>query len=384
MTRLVAKIVRLASGIASLIAVVAIAGAGVLSAESPIAAAPGVAVASERQPADALPITSSAPQLSAPVRDLEPAPTGATSPNDELSRINPLASDPDQGAAGTWDRTPSRQSSLQASGAQAQVRTPAPDLVFDGTANPFACGGCAPPDTTGDVGPDHYIQMVNSTKVAIYNKSGSLLRPAFDLSTLFTSGVCSTFNRGDPQVLYDPLANRWVLSQFTPRGTNTLCFAVSQTPDPLGAYYLYAFATPDFPDYFKVGVWPDGYYVSSNESTYTAYALDRAQMLVGLPATAVRVPGQTNMLLPADVDGPTPPTEIGGLFYTFKSKDYPAHGVSFDQLQVFRLTPDFATPPTPRSPRSRRFPSRPSPTRCAGTSTSNAYRSGTPHKKSTR
>jgi len=107
-TRLVAKIVRLASGIASLIAVVAIAGAGVLSAESPIAAAPGVAVASERQPADALPITSSAPQLSAPVRDLEPAPTGATSPNDELSRINPLASDPDQGAAGTWDRTPSR------------------------------------------------------------------------------------------------------------------------------------------------------------------------------------------------------------------------------------------------------------------------------------
>lgn len=50
------------------------------------------------------------------------------------------------------------------------------------------------------------------------------------------------------------------------------------------------------------------------------------------------------MLLPADVDGPTPPTEIGDCSHTFKSKDYPAHGVSFDQLQVFRLTPDFATP----------------------------------------
>lgn len=72
------------------------------------------------------------------------------------------------------------------------------------------------------------------------------------------------------------MANRWVLSQFMPKGSNTLCFAVSQTPDPLGSYFLYAFATPDFPDYFKVGVWPDGYYVSSNESTYTAYALDRA------------------------------------------------------------------------------------------------------------
>lgn len=109
-----AKIVRLASGIAGLIAVVAIAGAGILTAALPIeavsrvAVAPGVAVASDRQPADDLPITSSAPQLSAPVRDLEPAPAPAPSTGDEFTRINPLASDPDQGAAGTWDRTPSR------------------------------------------------------------------------------------------------------------------------------------------------------------------------------------------------------------------------------------------------------------------------------------
>ncbi|MEI8083973.1 MAG: hypothetical protein WCI74_19215, partial [Actinomycetes bacterium] len=155
-------------------------------------------------------------------------------------------------------------------------------------------------------------------------------------------GTCYANDRGDPQVLYDPLADRWLLSQFTPKGANTLCFAISQTPNPLGAYHLYSFATPDFPDYFKVGVWPTGYYVADNENTYAAYSLDRTKMLAGLPATAIRVGGQTNLLMPADVDGTTAPSPSGGLFYTFKSKDYAPHSVPNDRLEVFQMTPDFS------------------------------------------
>ncbi|MGB6423676.1 MAG: hypothetical protein WBF18_00200 [Solirubrobacterales bacterium] len=274
--------------------------------------------------------------VSVAVRDLD---AGDSSPSGHPSpRVNPLADTPGAGAGGT--RSPNAGPDALTGRSQADGRTPAPGPVFDGTSNPTGCSGCTPPDTTGDVGPNHYIQMVNATKVAIYSKAGALLTPAFNLSTLFTSGSCSTGNAGDPQVLYDELADRWLLSQFT--ATNQLCFAVSQTPDPTGAYFTYAFTAPNFPDYFKVGVWPTGYYVGTNESPYTAYALDRTKMLSGdSSATAIRFPGQTNFLMPADVDGSAAPSPQGGLFYTFKDNLF--HGGA-DRLELFQLTPDFATP----------------------------------------
>ncbi|MEI6623588.1 MAG: hypothetical protein WCP28_16990, partial [Actinomycetes bacterium] len=311
-------------------------GAGSLSAD-PVGSTPSGGVTS---------IQMTPPALSVPVRDLLPGGDGGSAAGAAPQRVNPLADTADQGAGGTRNRAnvPSDPLIVGRPSTRAAVRTPATNLVFDGTGNPLGCGTCSPPDTTGDVGPNHYIQLVNATKVAIYNKSGVLLKPAFDLSTLFSSlgGACYANDRGDPQVLYDPLADRWLLSQFTPKGANTLCFAISQTSDPLGAYYLYSFATPDFPDYFKVGVWPTGYYVGDNESTYAAYALDRTKMLAGLPATAVRVGDQTNLLMPADVDGTTAPSSAGGLFYTFKSKNYAPHSVPTDRLEVFQMTPDFS------------------------------------------
>lgn len=281
--------------------------------------------------------------LSDPVRDLTEtvAPDGGAA---DRPRTNPLASEPSRGRRGTRSRAAITADPLVASASHdASSRTPAPSLVFNGTANPFACGGCSPPDTIGDVGPNHYIQMVNATKVAIYNKSGTLLTPAFDLGTLFPLGDPCATDDGDPVVLYDPLADRWLLSQFRDAVVSThLCFAISQTADPLGAYHTYNFTTPEFPDYFKVGVWPTGYYVSANESSYTAYAFDRTKMLAGdTSASGVRFAGETNFLLPADVDGPTSPADQGGIFYTFKDNAF--HGGS-DRLELFRLEPDFATP----------------------------------------
>ncbi len=108
----------------------------------------------------------------------------------------------------------------------------------------------------------------------------------------------------------------------------------------MGAYFLYTFNVGEFPDYFKVGVWPNGYYVAANQSSYTAYAFDRAKMLKGKTATFVKFPGETNFLMPANADGTNAPNG-GGLFYTFKDDSF--HGGQ-DRLEVFELNPDFANP----------------------------------------
>lgn len=221
------------------------------------------------------------------------------------------------------------------------ARTPAPVLNFQGQSNTCAC---SPPDTTGDAGPNHYVQLVNATGLAIYNKAGIILAGyPKQLNALWstTPGNCDSGNRGDPNVLYDELADRWLLSQFFESG-NGVCIAVSQTGDPTGSYFLYEFTTPDFPDYFKFGVWPNAYYMSANENSYTAYAFNRANMLAGSPATFIRFSGETNLLLPADLDGPTgPAANAPGLFYTFKDNTF--HGGT-DRLELFALSPDFATP----------------------------------------
>ncbi|MDH4171698.1 MAG: hypothetical protein OEW42_19110, partial [Acidimicrobiia bacterium] len=281
------------------------------------------------------------PVTSPRLDSLPPAPDEPDAPVQVPPRINPLAGEPDGGARGTRDRGDvpiDPLIDLEPGGTSA--RTPAVGLSFAGIGNPTACGGCSPPDTNGDVGPNHYVQMVNATKVQIWNKAGvSVLAPT-DLGTFFTTGNC-TGNRGDPIVLYDPLADRWVLSQFAV--PNHMCFAISQTPDPLGAYHLYEFDVGSFPDYFKLGVWPDGYYMSANENPYTAYAFNRANMLTGAAATFQKVsPAATNLLLPSDLDGPTaPPAGAPNHFYTFKDGTF--HGGA-DRIEVYDYHVDFTTP----------------------------------------
>ncbi|MBP9110210.1 MAG: hypothetical protein KBF83_11705, partial [Pyrinomonadaceae bacterium] len=166
-------------------------------------------------------------------------------------------------------------------------------ITFPGIGNPVACGGCSPPDTNGDIGPNHYIQMVN-TKFQIFSRAGTSLFGPFAINTLFAGfgGPCQTENAGDPVVLYDQFADRWLLSQFSDSGAPFFnCVAVSTTSDPLGTYNRYAFSAPSFPDYPKYGIWSDGYYINTNEGGVTGnYALDRNAMLAGNPtATSIRI-----------------------------------------------------------------------------------------------
>ena len=157
-------------------------------------------------------------------------------------------------------------------------------------------------------------------------------------------------------MLYDWLADRWFLQEFT--GGGNLCIYVSTTPDPTGTYNFYSFLPPSFPDYPHYGVWPDAYYAATNEAggggNQTTYAFDRVAMLAGAPATMQRlavVPPVSGYgfqtLTPADHDGDTaPPMGSPGIF--MRHNDDEAHSGSpqpaTDFLEMWEMSVDFATP----------------------------------------
>src|SRR5262249_43176880 len=147
-----------------------------------------------------------------------------------------------------------------------KIGIPAPIISFDGNSN--LCG-CSPPDPNGAVGPNHVVTMAN-LHFQIFNKSGqSLFGPAAN-NTLWSGfgGGCQVQNAGDPVVLYDQLADRWLLSQFTSSAPYLQCVALSQTNDPTGSYYRWAILVGNgnnFGDYPKAGMWPDAYYFSTRE-----------------------------------------------------------------------------------------------------------------------
>jgi hypothetical protein len=221
-----------------------------------------------------------------------------------------------------------------------------------------------PPDTNGDVGPNHYVQQINLL-VRVYDKSGVPLTAPFKLSSLFAplGGLCATNDNGDPVVLYDPLADRWLLSQFgfTSPGSPPYheCIAISQTSDPAGAYYLYDFITPgdNFPDYPHLGVWPDAYYMTTVQfffgSSFNgsgAFAFERAKMLAGDPTASliyfnldfVSHPEGIGGLLPADLDGVSaPPAGAPNVMSYFTANEF---GEPADALRLFNFHADFAVP----------------------------------------
>ncbi|HUS15793.1 MAG TPA: S-layer homology domain-containing protein, partial [Chloroflexia bacterium] len=203
-------------------------------------------------------------------------------------------------------------------------------------------------DTNGDVGPNHYVQTVNAS-FAVWDKNGTVLLTPRTINTLFAGfgGVCQTRNDGDPIVLYDSMADRWFINQFTSGAPYTQCTAISQTSDPTGAYYRYAFQTSatDFYDYQKYGVWPDGYYMTANVFEATGgfrpsmIAFDRARMLQGLSATFQEFnPGNYyGNILPADLDGANlPPAGAPNPFVTTSGNSTLMH--------LWQFHVDWATP----------------------------------------
>jgi hypothetical protein len=189
---------------------------------------------------------------------------------------------------------------------------------FTGPSGTFSVNS-APPDPNGAVGPSNYVEVVNED-FAIFNKSGTPIYGPVPTNTLWSGfgGGCQSNDDGDATVVYDRAADRWVVQQFSVSTTPYLdCVAVSTTGDPTGSYYRYSFQFSSFPDYPKLGVWPDAYYMTFNLFSGSTgpflgpeiCALDRAKMLAGQAATQQCKTLGTNDggMLPSDSDGPTPP-----------------------------------------------------------------------------
>ena len=289
--------------------------------------------------------------VSPPLRSIRPLPIKAEREERDEFEDRPTGL---EGALGPQTPDTAVQTKIGAGG------IPAPSASFDGPSN---IANVSPPDPVGDVGPGHYVAMSN-LHFAIYNKTGGIVYGPAANNTLWSGfgGPCQTENSGDPVVLYDQLADRWILTQFTSAGPTFFnCVAVSTTPDPTGTYYRYAFTTgTNFPDYPKYGIWADALYISTREFVGTAgpfagvgaYAINRAQILAGNPAAQMIVflapPGGTpynvgDGLLPADLDGLTPPPGSPEIFVGSMDLGGP-YGAPQDALSIWRYHVDFTTP----------------------------------------
>jgi uncharacterized repeat protein (TIGR01451 family) len=222
-------------------------------------------------------------------------------PEREITRTNPGVLTRDGSAT-----APAESGAEQTQAPELSAPAPAPLSTFEGLDN-ANWGAGHPPDTVGDVGPNHYVQAIN-TSIGIYNKTTGARVAAFTYDTFMSQGnfdnICDTDNFGDPTVLYDSFEDRWIISDFafqldasqnvSPQ-VALQCFAVSKTGDPVsGGWNYYSInTTGGLGDYPKMGVWPDGIYMSVNMFDYAAsgsfqnsrvYAFNKAQMYAGAPS----------------------------------------------------------------------------------------------------
>ncbi len=228
------------------------------------------------------------------------------------------------------------------------LQAPTTGLNFEGLGNGSLgfTPNAAPPDTNGAVGSTQYVQWVNESFAVFDKATGNKLAGPTAGNSLWSGfgGGCQTNNDGDPIVLYDKAANRWVFSQFSVSTTPFLqCVAVSTTSDATGTFNRYSFQYSNFDDYPKMGVWPDAYYQTFNMfkgNTFVgadACAYDRNAMLNGQPATQIcfQQGNSVGGLLPSDLDGSTAPPAGSPNFLLF---------FGTNNLNLFKFHVDFATP----------------------------------------
>jgi hypothetical protein len=229
---------------------------------------------------------------------------------------------------------------------QGNIAAAAPIQNFDGQP-----AGYDPLDPTGMVGPNHFVQAINSS-YQIFNKNGTAATGVIDLATLFPG----TTDDGDPIVMYDKFADRWIVTEFQSKPTggneNELIFAVSKTPDPTGAYYIYTFEpdAADFADYPKYSIWSDGYYETCNCSNQKVTVYERTKMLNGdQTAGFIVIPsisgpnGNSGFFCPQTLfaDGQLPP--YGSPQFMFDYTDDNWGGGFKDRIRIYKITANWTS-----------------------------------------
>ena len=309
--------------------------------------------------------------VSKPLRELARTAKPAAT---RLDRVNFDRAGP---AVGTANKGHSRDGALQSAAATRSASAAAGTQSIGGTLANFE--GMSnqdnfdifgfrvnPPDPNGEAGPNHFVEIVNLV-FAVYSKTGTKLLGPVDTGSLwagFPIDEC-TEPSGDPVVLYDQFADRWIITQLTARGINFPdeplnlfynCVAISTTGDPTGSYFRYAFTTGfNFPDYPKIGIWKDSYIITTREfgildpSIYGigVYGLERNKMIngdpgaraVGFLATDTAVPLNLigDGLLPPDVDGKTKPKNDAPAPIVGTQDDNAPYGATSDALNIWEF-----------------------------------------------
>lgn len=219
-----------------------------------------------------------------------------------------------------------------------------------------SAAGFYPLDPSGAVGPNNVVQMINATTFEVFSKTGAVQMAPMTLGNLWSPTL--QFNDGDPNVLYDKAADRFILTQFGDNGGNNGNYAhiaVSTSGDPTSTWYTYTFTMPQFPDYLKFSVWQDGYYCCANVGpAQQIYAFERSKMLLGNAAARMvysnfSPPDQGNnwflVPLPADAgDGTLPPA--GTPLPVFSYSDNGWGGGYTDAINIYNATVNWV-PNTP-------------------------------------
>jgi hypothetical protein len=253
-----------------------------------------------------------------------------------------------------WSNQVQKDPVLQTEENSPRLQTPNFSLEFDGAGfgDSLFCN-CMPPDNDGAVGTTQYVQFINA-EYRVFDKSGNtVLGPLFGKAFWAGfGGECESENNGDPVLRFDAAAERWVVSQFAlgPSGGGPFyeCIAVSTTADATGSYNRYAFQFAAFPDYPKLGVWPDAYYFTFNNFPASGpgfvgadvCAADRNSMLAGAAATLQCFQQNSSQfgMLPSDLDGSIPPAAGTPNFVIELDPSGSAN------LDLFQFHVDFTTP----------------------------------------
>ncbi len=216
-----------------------------------------------------------------------------------------------------------------------------PILSFDA-----ASATATPTDPTGAVGPNHFLNSWNSS-FRIWDKLGNPLVPAASLGTVLPGTL------GDPIVMYDQFADRFLITEFYNNGFDV---AVSKGPDPVtSGWWVYRFPTSSFPDYPKFSIWSDGYYITANKDQGSAgtsqvvFALERDKMLVGnttaqmlgFPLTGIVTSGFYSPL-GFNANGTTMPA-LGNAPIVYMQDDSWI-GVTSDHLKIWSVNVNWTTP----------------------------------------
>lgn len=170
---------------------------------------------------------------------------------------------------------------LDQSKSNTKIQNKEPIITWDA-----AFDNSTPTDPTGAVGPTHFVNAWNSA-FRIWDKEGNALTPAASLANIWEGET-----DGDPIVMYDKFADRFIITQFTGAGWGStdpgFLIAISEGNDPVNdEWFTYTFLIDAFPDYPKYSVWSDGYYITANKNSGSAstsnvvYALERDKIILG-------------------------------------------------------------------------------------------------------